>query len=378
MEKHQKGHWYGHYIILVKIIFNISTFLLFLDFICNFNIMITIKCLPANIGDSILLSYNNTEILIDTGTKRTYKTALKDLFKQLIQIDLLILTHIDEDHIGGILKYYDDQNKKDDIIKKVWFNSSDNISNFLNFPLIMQNQIFIEDSSDLDMSVKQGITLEKIFISKNILNDKAILALSQYEINKGRFTILSPDIIHLGLLQDDWGIESNKQINMSQESDYHKSIDELCKNPFKDDTSLANKTSIAFLFEYDKYKLLFLGDSSPMVVKNNLIKLGYNKVNKLSIDVIKVSHHGSKNGISNSLLELITCTNYIISTDGSNGLPDKEALAKIITSQEDAVYLHFNYYNENISSIFSEEERKKYNFIINYLNNQDYTLTICE
>ncbi|MDR0824203.1 MAG: hypothetical protein LBN74_03865 [Prevotella sp.] len=38
-------------------------------------------------------------------------------------IDLLILTHVDDDHIGGVLKWFEQDVDAKDLVKKVWFNS---------------------------------------------------------------------------------------------------------------------------------------------------------------------------------------------------------------------------------------------------------------
>ncbi|HJE03674.1 MAG TPA: MBL fold metallo-hydrolase [Aliarcobacter thereius] len=78
-----------------------------------------IKFLKANNGDSIHISFGNKNILIDTGTGATYLSKpngrpqngeLKSLINKLQskneKIDLLIITHWDDDHIGGVLKWF--------------------------------------------------------------------------------------------------------------------------------------------------------------------------------------------------------------------------------------------------------------------------------
>ncbi len=64
--------------------------------------------LPAFHGDCILIkTYDLNEdefiILLDGGTSNTFKHSLKDELKSVTHINLLILTHIDSDHIGGLL-----------------------------------------------------------------------------------------------------------------------------------------------------------------------------------------------------------------------------------------------------------------------------------
>lgn len=59
----------------------------------------------AGKADAILLTTENSTVLIDTGEKGFGKTILSDLEEKGIQeIDVLILTHFDQDHIGGAAK----------------------------------------------------------------------------------------------------------------------------------------------------------------------------------------------------------------------------------------------------------------------------------
>lgn len=93
---------------------------------------IEIEVLQANEGDCILISVkSDIHILIDGGTKETYKNSLKNRLIQLKnegkEIDLLVVTHIDNDHIGGIIELLKENvsNEKSEIIriKNIWHNS---------------------------------------------------------------------------------------------------------------------------------------------------------------------------------------------------------------------------------------------------------------
>jgi glyoxylase-like metal-dependent hydrolase (beta-lactamase superfamily II) len=84
------------------------------------------KLLQANNGDAIHLRTKDEKgrfynILIDGGTVETYsyknkkgksepgelKQLIEHIKKQNEFIDLLILTHVDDDHIGGILRWFE-------------------------------------------------------------------------------------------------------------------------------------------------------------------------------------------------------------------------------------------------------------------------------
>ena len=135
----------------------------------------------------------------------------------------------------------------------------------------------------------------------------------------------------------------------------------MLQNELKEDTAIHNGSSIAFILEIEDKKMLFLGDAHPSVVVDSLINLEYSKENKLSLDLIKVSHHGSKANISDELLDIIECDNFVISTDGSkHGLPNKETVARIINKHENCK-IYFNY-PDLINQIFTEDELTNNNF----------------
>ena len=68
----------------------------------------------------------------------------------------------------------------------------------------------------------------------------------------------------------------------------------------------------------DGLSALMLGDAFPNEIEAYLRGKGYSEENKLAVDFVKVSHHGSRNNISNTLLDIIDCVNYLISPLDSN------------------------------------------------------------
>ena len=115
-------------IIKIDIVGKLENVVLFHTYIIWRKIMyneekIEVEVLPANEGECILVTIEKEDIhiLIDGGTSETYRRFLKSRLVQLKKagknIDLLIVTHIDNDHIGGIL-VCDDR----------WINSYNNLN----------------------------------------------------------------------------------------------------------------------------------------------------------------------------------------------------------------------------------------------------------
>jgi hypothetical protein len=79
----------------------------------------------------------------------------------------------------------------------------------------------------------------------------------------------------------------------------------------------------------------------------------------LSIDAVKVAHHGSKHNTSETLLKLIKSHTYLISTNGDQfEHPDKECIARIIRFGE-PTNIYFNYCSAYTVPWVSEEAQNK-------------------
>ena len=96
-----------------------------------------------------------------------------------------------------------------------------------------------------------------------------------------------------------------------------------------------------------------------------------------SVNHVKVAHHGSRNNISNELLDIIDCDNFIFSTNGgiaNANHPDREAIANILChpqrNRNKKIHLYFNYLLNDIIESGAQflntetDNQEKYNFEI--------------
>lgn len=334
---------------------------------------ISIRTLKANHGDSILVTHYGHDkvfnLLIDGGNGATFKNGPSDRFKGELclvldelkakneSIDLLILTHIDDDHIAGLLKAFKAKNYLSTMVKSVWFNSSRLITEYFNEKEISENNIYLGNSSPLT-SVQQGKNLE--ILLDEIGCNRAPLIKTGQTIDKGplKFTILSPNEEKLRKLLCIWPTENCSATTSSAKTDYSLTLKEiLASDHFIPDTSQANGSSIAFILEADDKKLLFLGDSHDDILIQELSLLGYSADNKLYVDLVKISHHGSQYNTSTEFLSLIDSPSFIISTNGlKHGLPNKKTIARLLAKTEGKVY--FNY--ESVSKLILLPEESEY------------------
>ena len=75
-------------------------------------------------------------------------------------------------------------------------------------------------------------------------------------------------------------------------------IDALADEESPEDQSTANGSSIAFILEYGKRKILLSADAHPDLLVKSLENLGSSADNPIKLDAFKVPHHGSKYNIS--------------------------------------------------------------------------------
>ena len=151
--------------------------------------------LPANKGDCFIVAWNNQgvahNILIDCGIKGTYR-FIKQKLNNVMKIDGVFITHVDYDHIGGLLNMVDD----------------DNCPVNIDFPIYINTpELIIANNESDKVGYSHGTTLEKSLNEKNITK-KAIYTSKYPEdtlvIHGLELTILSPSQEILDKLKDEW------------------------------------------------------------------------------------------------------------------------------------------------------------------------------
>ena len=338
-----------------------------------------ITFLPVANGDGILLTLNGYNILIDGGFFNTYKILKKHLItNQVKTIDLAILTHSDSDHIGGIISLIKDSNFH---IKNLWFNSYDKLSQmFNNGYKDSTKDIFIGNDSN-EISFAKAKKLSELLDEQkkdyeSIYREK--FENSKYYIGEIAFTFLSPSKSKLLNLYGNWSIEDHKikRKESSTLAKVTKTIEEYASSigECKADNSVQNGSSIAFVLTYKENNYLFLADAHIDAVVESLKSLGYSQQNKLYVDFIKLSHHGSNANICQDFLDIVETQKYIISTNGkSHNHPDMETLCFLIIDAKKKgkkIELAFNYpshvYNDEKSILKDDLNQKKYGYVLKF------------
>ncbi len=380
-----------------------------------------VKFLPSLNGDSILVKIEDYLMLIDGGYVNTYREFIKPELIKLsadnICLNKIVVTHIDKDHISGIIALLKENSVSPFIqIHDIWHNSFKHFKQFnlglnyegksiqeLNIDYILQEEL---SDTTQDISAVQGSTLASILLNNDYnwnsefdgnavsYDNKSIIELTDKVLLK----LLSPTTEKLLALHLDWKKELyNKGYSTSEDienfseiafesivvrqkekrliknrniSNTSMNVENVASSTFIEDESSANGSSIAFILEYQDKKLLFLADSHPSIIIKNL-KLHYSEEEfPLYFDVIKVSHHGSEKNTSIELLNLVKSSQYIFSTNGKrHNHPDHETICRIIYKKTPYTkFLFFTYPLESINEFKDPKLMEEYNYKIIEMN----------
>ncbi len=346
-----------------------------------------IKFLEAYNGDAIHISFSDKDgivrnILVDGGVGKTYRSKAKKktdynalyetieaIREQNKRIDLLILTHVDDDHIAGILKWLNEDKEGLDLIDKIWFNSGRLIKEYFDeTENLNENDVeFEEDDDSLETSISQGLAFEQIIKKPEGIWEQKIISKGYHTfIGNAEIKVLSPDRARLKGLVKKWEAEDPGSLDTSKETDFHYLLTDFIngEDGKKEDNAVHNGSSIAFLLIKDEINYLFLADAHPSVVVATLNDLGIDETNPLNCKIVKLSHHGSMYNNSIELLSVINSDNYVISTNSDiHGHPHKQMIARLIKMKGEPS-IHFNY-PELIDEVFRPKDFEDYPFLKN-------------
>lgn len=327
--------------------------------------MVIFRALQVKNGDCFMLlfpDYKKPQLLIiDSGFVGTFRKLEENLYQLMEKYDCdihMLLTHIDQDHIGGFKSLF---GKLDHSLFRhivgFYYNTLESLKvldPFVTKEMISSNDVI---STTTKTSYNDAMTLETFLKEHNIPVYTGFYANGRIDFCESIFAqVLSPSQASLAKYKNWICTESERKTDASAE-DYCCSINDLAKRDFETDDNPVNASSISFLLNAFDCKMLFLGDSLPADVAAGLRALGYSEERPLHVDLVKVSHHGSRHNTSPELLKLIRGERFLISGQGVKGHPDKETLARIICLQEEPLLL-FNYDISN--DIFTPQEIKDF------------------
>ncbi|TXI95276.1 MAG: MBL fold metallo-hydrolase [Chryseobacterium cucumeris] len=342
-----------------------------------------IRFLPVGCGDGIHIRYRGNDsqyrnIFIDGGVEKgqIYPQILRKEIEKVIdtdeRIDLWIITHIDDDHIGGLLRFIKDidlRNRLDLSRTEFWFNYS-------------SYDYGINIKKSKLKSVSQGVRLRDFLYNESKLNQAICTELGTIDLAGCKLTVLTPEKKELDILYQKWlrgEIKIREKQSMSKkfakQNDYQIDLDDFDLTGFVEDKSEFNASSISLLLEFNGERVLLLADSQPSNVIKSLRGLYYSAQNKLKLKMMQLAHHGSSHNTNDGLLEMIDCDEFVISADGfnKNNLPHKAVIARVKKNFPNQVSkIHITHKNAATKSLLKKDERSKGIVLLFPENNENY------
>jgi beta-lactamase superfamily II metal-dependent hydrolase len=349
--------------------------------------MFRVELLPAAHGDCLWVSYGAAaepyNMLIDGGPGWTYP-ALRERVLRLPTsarcLELLVITHVDADHIAGALELLRDQSLGLEI-REVWFNGWRHL----------------RESADDLLGPVQGEMLSALIGKRGLpwntrFGGGAVVvpaggALRPVELPGGlRLVVLSPTPRGLARLRREWadvvtaaGLRPGSAADAVRELRRRRPDDvlgganlphvaELAVLPFQEDSAAANASSIALLAEYRGARCLLAGDAQPGTVtagvRRYLQELGRAE---MKTDALKLSHHGSRGNNSPELIQLLRARKYLFSTSGAYfEHPHPETVARVLQFGGEGSELYFNYRTEQTDLWGNGRLRRRYKYKVFY------------
>jgi beta-lactamase superfamily II metal-dependent hydrolase len=343
-------------------------------------------------GDSLLLTNaaGTTRVLVDGGMPDAYNTHIAPVLGKLRvakrKLDLVYISHIDEDHIGGILEMLDDEvawrvhehqiahdnptHKAPEAprppeVKNIWHNAfheqlGDNAGAVENALAAAAPVLSGADvgklreaglaQADLANSVRQAIQVSRRVGANQLnipLNAPAqrklmMLRTGQAPVQLGgiTFTILGPTAAHLTKLRGEWNDWLRANTSALQAIRNAARADEsrlqagdiagvlraftLQAESFGNPASVTppNLASLTLLAEQNGQSILLTGDARGDQIVDGLRATGRLNGPTITVDVLKVPHHGSENNIDSDFCDAVIAKDYVFCGNGEHLNPD--------------------------------------------------------
>lgn len=329
----------------------------------------TLEALEAKHGDALLLHYGDPGseklIVIDGGPAGVFDT-LRTRLEQLrslrapdgaLPVRLLMVSHIDDDHINGVLDLTDHlqdekaagrqppydittlwHNAFEDVINSSGTSATVSVAEVLSVPggdagaapETLEGQAMVA-------SVPQGRRLRKNAAALGLNINTPFNGLVSFPTNKNpvkldddlTFVVVGPDGDRIAALKKEW---DKKVASMTPKQLAAEAAAYVDKSVF-------NLSSIVVLAELGGKRMLLTGDARGDFILQGLQAAGLLDTDgKMHVDVLKVPHHGSEHNVEEDFFRRVTADHYVISADGKHHNPDVKMLRMLTEARDGADY----------------------------------------
>jgi glyoxylase-like metal-dependent hydrolase (beta-lactamase superfamily II) len=350
--------------------------------------LFSLEALRAKHGDSLLLHYGDPNeprlILIDGGPTGVYKDALKPRLEQLceqaggkLSIEILMVSHLDSDHVRGIVDFSNALAAKpptlkgDYKVKTLWQNTFADAAAAGGG----DGDPTEAEASGVPAGLKEA-TVASVAEGRQVRDNARLLhwpenkgfeAVVMVPDDKGvkvdlgplKLTVVGPRKAELEELRKEWA-EKTKDLKEAEPAEAGKIAAYL-------DESVYNLSSIVCVTEIEGKTMLLTGDARGDKILPELEAAGFLPAGgKMELDLLKVPHHGSARNLDVDFFKRLPAPHLVISANGKDGNPDLETLEMIAEARPDGdftLYLTESKFKEEmgpkIEAFFAKERKYK-------------------
>lgn len=361
-----------------------------------------IQVFQSDKGDCLLVTgRDGTRVLADGGMRSSYTahvaSALGRIAKDGGELDLVYVSHIDQDHISGVLQLMEDQvvwrvrdyqhksgngefpdppRPRPPKVKRLWHNAfhetvGDN-SGAIEDALAASAAVleagdrdversFAQAQREVANSVSEGIELSrrvgpeqlKIPLNEEFGGRLAVVRDDPRKVDLGsvRLTLLGPFERDLRALRKEWNAwlrdheDALERVRAKMRADAERlgtgevegfrSALAMRARELGDRgrVTVPNLASIMLLAEEGDTTLLLTGDGHGEDILKGLDKAGRLADGAIHVNVLKVQHHGSEHNIDADFCRRVTADHYVFCANGAHENPDLAVLDAVVRSR---------------------------------------------
>jgi len=317
----------------------------------------SLEALRAEHGDCLLLHHGEDLVLIDGGPAGVYDAALKPRLEELMAqrpvplfIRLVMVSHIDDDHVVGLMDMFADAVDRQEnhlgppnwLASELWLNAFGALTGASPTGAGTGAHAAAIDALDavapgkesraVTAGVKSGITLHQDAITLGVDRNASFhgglvqrgAPVGALNIVPGlTLTVLAPAATELDRLRTTWN---------EWEATHTRPDATAAANL---DRSIFNLSSIVVLARSGQRTMLLTGDARSDHVLEGLraAELLADAGPPLTLDLVKLPHHGSIRNVDQGFFARIRARHYVISANGRDGNPEDETLQLLCDSR---------------------------------------------
>jgi hypothetical protein len=363
--------------------------------------MLKLRVVQAEFGDCLILEYGTVAspryILIDGGPDDTYgrhlKGELENIGNQGGKLDMVVLSHVDNDHVIGLLDLFAelrDQRANGApatiAVGALWHNSFSrtiDTDNTIQSRLASLAAVAGQTMTVLSMAVKgiaeggqlrTAATQLGISINPEFANDLVSVDEAPAAKKFGNLSLwtVGPTKANLAELKAKW--EQWLQ-------DHTTSV--TSGDPYvmaNSDRSVPNLSSIMLLAEADRRRILLTGDGRSDHLLQGLKQANFlGPSSALHVDVLKLPHHGSDRNVTKKFFKTVTADHYVASANGKDDNPDLATLIWVVeTAKEQGrqIEIHVTNATPSTQQLTEDYDPATYGYQIRVMSKTAHSLAL--